>query len=228
MTRKDFDSFSKIVVEELGDKYVLKQPGDPNYIYHFPQLQLKGTAIEPIQTTDRAQDGIFIDIFILENTPNNYFLRLAHGLISTFYLFVDSAVRQNECMAHISKYIGNNKEAINAVRKRAFIGKVFRFRSLERWLYVSDKWFGRVKNDKSKYVSCPTGRLHYFKETYLREQMCKYCECTFDGYRWSIPLGYDYYLKKRYGNNYMVIPSKEKREKHLYVKLDFGNSIEDK
>ena len=41
MLRSEYERFKSIFNKELGDKYVLKQPGDPNYIFHFPQIQKK-------------------------------------------------------------------------------------------------------------------------------------------------------------------------------------------
>lgn len=44
MLRSEYERFKSIFNKELGDKYVLKQPGDPNYIFHFPQIQKKEQA----------------------------------------------------------------------------------------------------------------------------------------------------------------------------------------
>ena len=71
------------------------------------------------------------------------------------------------------------------------------------------------KDDNSKYVSCPSGRLHYFKETYLRVKMCEYVKHKFESHEWNIPKGYKYYLRKRYGDNYMIIPPRDKQEKRI-------------
>lgn len=225
MTRSNYEAFKKIAKKELGDKYILKEPGRKNYIYHFPQLQLRNTEIESIQTTDGANDGLYIDIFIMENTFDNKVLRFLHGALCTFVLFIDSSIRMDYCKNHILKYAGNDKETVRAIKKRAVFAKLFSFFSFERWLGLSDKWFSLSRNNQSKFVSCPSGRLHYFKETYLRTMMCEYTKHRFEKYYWNIPKGYEYYLRKRYGENYMQIPPKTKQEKHIYVKLNLnGNS----
>ncbi len=224
MTRRNYNRFSEIAELELGEKYILKEPGRKNYIYHFPQLQLRHTEVESIQTTERANDGLFIDIFILENVPNNKILRGLHGGLCTLLLFIDSTIRQKECKNHILKYAGTDEETVKTVNKRAMFAKLFAFKSFEKWLALSDKVFSLCKDDNSKYVSCPSGRLHYFKETYLRVKMCEYVKHKFESHEWNIPKGYKYYLRKRYGDNYMIIPPRDKQEKHIYVKLDLSNN----
>ena len=225
MTRKNYQHFREIAEKEMGNKYLLKEPGRKKYIYHFPQLQLRHTEIEPIQTTQDANDGLYVDIFIMENAPNNKVIRFLHGALCTIMLFIISAVRQDKCKEHILKYAGSDNGTVKAVNSRARFAKLFAFFDFEKWLILSDKVFSLCKNNNSTYVSCPSGRLHYFKETYSRAEMCNYVKHKFGDHEWNIPKGYEYYLNKRYGSNYMTIPPKEKQEKHVYVTLDLeGNS----
>lgn len=225
MTRDNYNRFREVAISEIKSKYLLKEPGRKKYIYHFPQLQLRYTEIEPIQTTMTSNDGLFIDIFILENTPDNKVLRFLHGLLCTLFLFIDSAIRQNECREHILRYVGTDKKIVKSVNKRAVFAKLFSFRSFEKWLAATDRCFAMCKNNNSRFVACPSGRLHYFGEIYLRSEMCNYVKHKFGSYYWNIPKGYKYYLSKRYGTDYMTVPPKDKQEKHLYVKLNLhGNS----
>lgn len=225
MTRENYNKFRLVAKAELKDKYLLKEPGRKNYIYHFPQLQLRHTEIESIQTCDECNDGLFIDIFIMENIPNNMMLRIIHGGLCSALLFIDSVIRQKKCEKHILMYAGLDSETVKSVKKRAKFAWIFQFLKLEQWLEISDRVFGLCKDSQSRYVACPSGRLHYFKETYLRKEMCNYVKHCFENHEWNIPVGYEYYLTKRYGTDYMVVPPTNKREKHIYVKLDLnGNS----
>lgn len=225
MTRENYNKFRDIAEQEMSDKYVLKEPGYKNYIYHFPQLQLRHTELEAIQTIYDANDGLYVDIFILENVPNSTFLRMLHGMLCSVLLFIDSAIRMRKCRSHILEYAGTDEVLVKSVNKRAAFAGMFSFLPIEKWLQLSDKCFSLVKKSDSKYVSCPSGRLHYFKETYSRKEMCTYVKHTFESHEWNIPQGFEYYLTKRYGKNYMQIPAKDRQEKHIYVKLNLqGNS----
>lgn len=44
----------------------------------------------------------------------------------------------------------------------------------------------------------------------------------FEGIKVRMPKGYDNYLSRLYGKNYMEIPPIEKREQHPLMELDFG------
>ena len=37
-----------------------------------------------------------------------------------------------------------------------------------------------------------------------------------------IPKDFDYYLSIRYGGNYMELPPEDKRERHVYAKLELA------
>ena len=84
----------------------------------------------------------------------------------------------------------------------------------------TQKIYGLCKNNNSKYVSIPSGRKHYFKETYLRDGQVQVTKCEFEGHKWNIPKDYDAYLKKMYGD-YMKIPPEKDREEHIVLELKF-------
>ena len=225
ITRDNYEKLRRVFDGELSQKYILKEPGRKNYLYHFPQMQLRGTEVEPIQTTNDANDGLFVDIFIMENAPDNKLLRTLHGLLCSFFLFADSAIRQRLCREHIFAYVGNSPQIQAEINKRARFAGLFGFMRFEKWLKLSDRCFSLCRNTHTRYIACPSGRLHYFKETYDRQAMCRYVKHDFEGRAWPIPGGVEYYLKKRYGEDYMQLPPADKREKHVYVKLNLhGNS----
>lgn len=220
MTRENFNKFKEIFQSTMSDKYELKVPGTKDYLYHFPQIHLKNTLIEPLQTSDTAKDGLFIDIFILENAYDNKLMYTIHGILDTFLLFVDSAIRMKKCKNHILKYCNNDKNVKKEIDKRANWAWLFSFMSFEKWLAFSDKCFAMQKNNNSKTITCPSGRGHYFNETYERTKMCTLKKHIFVDKMWNIPADAAYYLEMRYGKNYMTVPPVEKREKHAYIKIE--------
>lgn len=222
MTRESFNKFVEVFEAEMGEKYVLAMPGDKNYPWHFPKIYKKGTKFRGIQSTNYSECGFFIDIFILENTRDNKFLRYIHGLKSTFYAAVVSAVRTNRYKADYLKITKNNKKARRSVKLLIFIGKLFWFKSLESWLKTTVKCYSKVKNSNSKYIVVPSGTQHYFGELYLRDKMCTTKEVPFEDTFFPIPEDSDYYLKIRYGD-YMTVPPVEERRNHVVVELDFGD-----
>lgn len=221
MTRENFERFAEVFEAELGDKYVLAVPGDTLYPWTFPKIFKKGTKFKGIHSSDYIECGFYIDIFILENTHNNKFLRFIHGLKCTFYAGVVSTVRIKKFKDDYLSATKNNPKAYKTIKSRIFIGKLFWFKSLESWVKSADKCYSKVKKPDSKYVVMPSGVKHFFGEVYLRDKMCNTKEVAFENYFFPIPEDYDYYLSTRYGD-YMTIPPVEARAHHPVVELDFG------
>ena len=219
MERSDFDRFKVVFDKYLGDRYLLRVPGDKDYLMCFPRIEKIGTKVQSIQSVEDHSHGLFIDIFILENTYDNAFLRSIHGLKSTFLLFVDSSVRLKYCSKNILKYTNNNPHIRKEIHKRTWAAHLFAFRPLERWLLLSDRVFSSV-HKKGKYLVCPGGVNHFFGELY-NSSLFEYPSMgSFEGEKWSLPANPEEYLLKRYGSNYMQLPPPEKREKHAYVVLE--------
>ena len=218
MTRANFEKLRRVFRKELNDRYKLRLPGDKGYLMHFPTIEKRGTKIRQVQSADEEQ-GLFIDVFILENAPDNELIRKLHGLVSTAYLAVDSFVRTNACKKNLLKYGKSDPALVRSVKLRCALSKLFLFRPMEKWMLRSDKWFSKCRNSRSEYVVCPSGGAHYFGEIFRRDCMEPTVAVDFEGIKANIPCNSDYYLKKRYGSDYMTIPGEDKRERHAYVEL---------
>ncbi|WP_276747316.1 LicD family protein [Ruminococcus champanellensis] len=218
MTRDNVNKFSK-VFHEISDKYELAMPGDKGNIFHYPRLYKKGTKLRAVQSAGETH-GLVLDIFILENTYDSKIFRTLHGMKCSIYLFIDSSVRTAACEKSILKYSGNNQKLIKAVKFRSAFAKLFSFRTIEQWMAASDKAFSSVKNTQTKYVVCPSGGAHFFGEIFIRPYMVETVQTDFEGHKVNIPSNSDYYLRKRYGEDYMTIPKESAREKHAYVEFE--------
>ena len=222
MLRADYDKLKSIFEEKLGHSYILKCPGDKNYTLNLPQIQKKGTTLIPIQSTQEEVDGLFIDIFILENTYDNKLRRFWHGLKSTILLFICSSMRMKCCGKNIIKFTNGNQMIRKEIDKRAFFSKFFSFFSMEKWLAISDACFSALKK-KTKYVVCPSGAKHFFGEIYERDMFEEFTKGYFETEEWPLPNRTGDYLSKRYGVDYMMVPQKSEQEHHVYAKLDLGD-----
>ncbi len=223
MMRSDYEKFKKIFPETLAAGYELRDPGEDGNLFHYPRYYKKGTKARVLQSDEYGGNSLFIDIFLLENTYDNKLRRYLHGIRCSWFLFVDSDVRLARCRDTILKYGGQNEELVKELRRRMFFSRFFRFRSLEEWLRRSDRCFSKVKNDASRYVVCPSGALHYFGELFDRAKMTDLIKMPFGDTEFYIMRDYDYYLKKRYGENYMTPPPEGEKERHHYIEFDLGS-----
>ena len=219
ITRENYNKLREAFSKESQDRYILLSPGDDGYYCHFPKVFDRNTKLELIQSQGRGH-GLYIDLFILENTPDNRLIRLLHGVESTIYLFIVSCVvvnKQKDRLLHYST-AGLRKK----VKLRDFFSRFFKLRTAEQWITSADNCFSKIPNNNTKYVVAPTGGEHYFGEIWPREVMCNYKLMEFENKKFPVIYGTDYYLPNRYGKDYMEIPPLEKREKHPYIEIDLS------
>lgn len=231
MTRESYNKFLKIYYNELKDKYTLHSPETtPELGMPLAQISLNGTVYKTHLAPERKNPGIFVDIFILENTPDNVVLRDIHVFFSLFFGLALSCSRfYKDRKFYLQAFDGADIKTLRAIKNKIFLGKLFNvFLSTKKWVQLTNWWNSLCKNNNSKYVSVPSGRKHYFGELYLRSEMCAKIVLPFETEVLSVMHGYDYYFKKLYGYDYMTPPPESDREVHCVFELDFGKNIGDK
>ena len=220
MKRSDYNNFIKIFNKELGEKYYFHSlETTPELGMPVSQVIAKGTILRSYNNPDCKESGVCIDIFVLENAPNNFLLRGVHGFGSLAFGFILSCSR----MYHNKKILleifeDSGEEVLDAIKKKARIGGLFRFHSLSTWSKRFARWNSLCKNEKSLYVVCPTGIKHYFKEIFPRKRYCVTTKLKFEDTELRVIKDYDWALRRLYGD-YMKIPPIEKREKHFALEL---------
>lgn len=217
MPRKDYDIFYKIIKEKYSQKYHLTDAiHGNNYGKVIPKLRLKGTVYRTFLDIDPKDVEINADVFIIENTYDNYFLRQIQGIISMALGFALACRRIYE---H-KKFFSSVSSGV-AFQAKSAIGFLLSFASLTKWAEWTERWYAVCKNHNSEFISIPSDGPHFFKGLRKREDLCMLIEKDFEGRKLYLPKEYDEYLKSIY-KNYMEIPAEDKRVRSFYSKLDFG------
>ena len=216
MIRTDYNKFQQIFMKELGDKYRLIAPNyQGNAKNRFPKIIKKNTLYrEILDAKDDESCGLFLDIFILENVPDNALKRKLKGIICNGLEFIGGQVFFYEHRDSMVKTLYLRAGKTNYYI-RFLIGGIFSFLKSSRWFDIIDK---AVQYDDDTTLLCgiPTGRKHYFGEILEKRKLLPATYLSFEGYKLPVFKGVDYYLKNLYGD-YMMIPPVEKRERH-YIK----------
>lgn len=225
MTRKDFVLLSEHFEEMLGKEYWLHVPGvTKGYELGFPRIRKKGTILKSREDFDIAECGVYIDIFLIDNIPNGAVLRSLHGFISMGLGFALSCRRFCSHKLEYMRLAGDNPEARSAFKKKALLGLLFSFLSAESWCVLWDRWNGAVRNERSRFLSIPVGRKHYFGEVYERKDFFPVSAGVFEGLNVMLPAHPDPYMKALYGPDYMVPPPEADRERHVVYEFDLGEN----
>ncbi len=219
-TRESYIRFLEVFDAEMGKKYWIHSPErTPQFGSTAIQIVKKDTVFRTITTALSEEAGVFVDIFILENAPDHAIVRKMHGYFCMFLGLCLSCSRYyhfREKMLEI--YKDTDPQIISNIITKSRIGKMLSFFSIEKWLKITYKMYSRCKNNKSKFVVCPSGIRYYFHEIFERDEYCTICDIDFEGEKLKIISQYDKALTRLYGD-YMKIPPLEKREKHTVLEM---------
>ena len=216
--RKDYEVFMNVFEKELGSKY--KFTG-PSYKDGFPRGFGRMENPWPLMEDTRGRiHGLCLDVFPIENVPDNKVLRYVKGTISHFYIAAAAQVKYYESSdrKYMMEMFPKRKDRVIYYTKMT-AGKLLSFYSAKKWYRLADK-HTQYNNEKSRYVTVPTGRGHYFGEMYERSYVDRQILHNFEDRIYPIPCNWDRCLRILYGD-YMKIPPEEKREQHWVKSIDF-------
>jgi len=222
MSRENIAAFLDELRSIYPGKYAVQNPQDTHDIgIGSIRLRLEGTTFKS-HSDFTGDSGVFIDIFPIENVPNNIVVRAIYGSVSMVLGLIVSCRRFSE---HADNYLHLAKDKPNIARvfnRKIAIGRLFSFRSLDAWSAAWDRWNSHCRDRQSKYVTIPTGKRHYFGALSERNGFFPVCYEEFEGIRVAIPRDYDAYLKRLYGPDYMTPPNASAREVHVLREFDLG------
>ena len=218
MPRKDYECLCRVVRERYGEKYSMLNPQDKNnYGRVIPKIRLKGTEYRTILEQDLDECGVFIDIYTIENLPDNPVARVLQGMMSMGMGFALACRRLYRGRKWFKQLTGGASFYVKCA-----IGFCLSWANYETWARWADHWNSRCKNDRSRFVSIPADCRHYFGEQQRREVLCQTAQVNFNGRVCYVPKEADAYLRDIYGD-YMQIPPAEKQERNCYLSYDLGD-----
>lgn len=222
MPRDDFEKLKKIFDDELGDKYILSSPNYKNNASNrFPMMLVKDTLfVEAGNSPEDEVSKIKIDIFIIENVPENIIHQKVKGLWCSLLMAMGSYEETYEHQNEFFKnYMCKTEEGKREYNKRIRLGKLFSFFDFQRWMNIIDK--ACQYKGHTELMGIPSGRGHYFGEIRPRKTFLPVSKGTFEGLQVNLPGDPDDYLSNLYGTDYMTLPPIEKRERHFILDIKF-------
>lgn len=225
ISRSSYADLLEELQKTCNDEYTVLYPGgslDTGFATTF--IQKNGTRVRTLANIDKERCGLSMDVFVIENAFENPVLRWLHGVLCMAMGFCLSCRRYYQLRDLIIPSIADDSEAKSSIAAKAHIGRLLSFAKLSTWVRWTDRVYSLCKNDQSKYIVIPTGRRHYFKETYERTTIFPASPGEFEGYHWMLPADTDTYLTHLYGSNYMTPPPPEDRERHIVFEFDLGEN----
>ncbi len=220
MPRSDYQKFIALFPRAMGDRYWLHTPEHTqNYGLLLARVRRKGTSVKTREDFFNRECGAFIDIFVVENAPDNRVLRALHGVGSLALGFLLSCRKFYWERKPLKKLLDEStgcEDLRFAYRVKMTLGFFTAILPIGAWVHLNHWWNGLCKNEHSRFVTVPAGRNHYFRELLPREEVFPLVPRSFEG-RAMYTARTDQYLRQLYGD-YMQLPAKEARETHILFK----------
>ena len=206
MMREEYEKFRKACETELDHSRFVFQDhkNTPGYRWGYAKLRRKDTIfLREHQEHMPYMQGIFIDIFPLDNVPNNYALRCIHN----FECFCVRKLLWSE--------VGKYAHPMPLMRKwYALLSKIpvkIPFAMLDG----ISKQNSKKKTTMVRILMFPTANKTYGYERKWYEERTL---IKFEGMELQAPKEYQEYLSFKFGN-YMELPPPEKRKVHPVTQI---------
>ncbi len=205
MSADNYYKFLKVCCEQLDKEKYYLQVGLEDWPLNFTKVRLRGTHIVEYEGySSHGEDGIYLDVFKLENSPSGKISQWIQYALAKYFLCYQLSERQYKS--------GGMKRQM--MMMASFPLKWKRFRE-----YVQG-YVEHYGNDSEYYGS------FYFRTRYKTAFTRKDILGTprylpFENLILPVPEKYDEYLTQMFGD-YMTPPPPEKRTGLHLVKVDFG------
>lgn len=216
MPRSDFERFKKICETELNADYKLWDwYMDPKSPIPFLKMKIKGTHYrETLSQNTEMNDEIFIDIFPVDNAPDNELVMR----LMWIKCYLIKKILLLRCGLTIDEGKNAAKRLLYAILK--VLSKI---RSTQAWKKVFERTITSYNHCDTKDMVCFCGVYSLAKERKARHIMCEYDMHVFESEMFNIPRHYDAYLTGHYGNYMKLPPESERVGRHGVVIVDLGS-----
>ena len=192
MTADNYELFRAVFLSN-GDKdhYYLQELGKCGDMIVSAKLRKNNTKlIEPVYSGMDIHQGVFVDIFILHNSPS--------GIVQRYWQYI------------WARYIVikglSNRNLVRGAYLRRFLLGVFRLFPKRFLLSYALSQVYKYRNDDSACYCHLLGRAGIKKGTYLKKYFKKPIRHKFEEIELNVPFDAHGYLKDRFGD-YMKLPS---------------------
>lgn len=197
MMRKDYEKFLVYAKQELPKEYFLQIPEtEEDYFYGHAKIRKNGTtAIRTIQYPEKYthHQGVFIDIFPIDNVPDGKFKRKWHKFV---------ALKEMQFIYYAKYYYRLNKHSLKT-RIKHRISCIFlpSNKAIMRAYKRFEKWIRRYEDKTTEKMGMIS--MYYNLPEYCqwpREWFAESVKVEFENTHMNAPKEYDKLLTCEYGD----------------------------
>ena len=221
---RDYERLKEVIERRYGDKYTVQNYRSADYGLPMGRIVLNNSVYRVWESVGSDVCGFFIDVFPIENVPDNKLLRKLHGTLCMGAGLCLSCRKFFQSRAFLNKVAENSPELKKVIRFKVAVGGLLSVIPLSGWATLTDWLCGLCKNENTAYVTIPSSSKHYFKGMARREMLTVTAPAEFEGRMWAVAADRDGYLKRLYGPDYMT-PPKGQPEHHMLMELQFPQEL---
>ncbi len=205
MRREEYQKFYRACRKDLDrSRFFLQEyRTDPHYRFGYEKMRRLDTEFVRLgQEHVKSRGGIFVDIFVVDNVPDGFFIRRLH-------LFACYVIRK-------LLYAQLGMENADSLFLRKWYGLLYRAVPCDavfHWRNRIARWCNKRRTRLVRHMTYPYVRSRYGMPGECFDEMM---DMQFEGYTFRAFCKYDKYLSALYGD-YMKLPPKEQQKAHLDV-----------
>jgi len=202
MPREDYDRFTALAKDGLGENIKLLYPEfTPGFLRPFARVYDDRTIVK---WRDKKMDdgtGIWVDIFTLDGLPKSTLAQKIHFTIQSVY--------RNMILANFTEHKARSlpREIVRKILKLVINGRICRL-----LVGMTMKRSKKYPYDNSEYVAVSVA-AYGMRNRLSRRDVASAVRMPFEGYEFSVPVGYHQVLTNIFGD-YMKLPPAEKQVPH--------------
>lgn len=218
LMREDYKRLPQALSTEFGNKYQCIGPNiSTETDMSFMRIEKPGTILRSIYDHPNQNKPVFIDVFPIDNIPNNRFIRCYNAIIADSLHYVALCIKYYNYLDSPAVQLLLKNDGKNEIRKRLIIGKIFSiFTTQTKVFNIFDKFISRHTSNTID-VGVPCSR-RYLREIYPRETILPVIKLPFENILAPLPQKYDIYLKTLY-DNYMQLPPEDQRKHAFWIEI---------
>lgn len=207
MDYNNYKRFCQVCRSQLNNEKYYFQEGEVDWPCLFSKVKLRGTTFEePSAYIDKSgEQGIFVDIFRMENAPSNQ-LSQKWQYFCAKYLLCYSLLERGWGKVSFAKKL----MTLSAIPLKVNFIRSFFKKQIEKW-----------NNQETDYYAYFTGPYRLKQCFFERADFDDSLYVPFEDTEFPVPVGYDNWLRHVFGDYMTPPPEKDQVGRHLKG-VDFG------
>jgi lipopolysaccharide cholinephosphotransferase len=209
MTSANYEKFCHICKTKLDKQKYYFQEGLIDWHLNFSKIRLKGTYINEVEADNsiaKENQGIFVDIFKLDNVCNSK--------LGQYWQYFCAKVWLSYLLSCRTYKSASGKKKI-----MIFFSRILSIAAVEKFFRYQVEKYNKKSTD---FYGCFFGRTKFHNSIMKKEIYGTPVRIPFENAKFPIQENADKYLTITFGN-YMQYPPEERRNPLHIMKIDYGN-----